>query len=147
MIGLSVGIIATIVVLIVMAVKLHKVKKEAKREIEKYKSMLSNRMELENEGLNKLKAENEALRRENQNLSVSYQTMSQKPGRKELVKLQVYQKAIDRLMINSPGFGSAWQAALMESEEEFSKTYRGTIPFLRKFIPTKTDATLIDDEK
>ncbi len=147
LIGLLVGLVFVLVIWIVMGVKLHKAKKRERRETERYKAMLSQRMELESEGLGKLKSENEDLKRQNQTLSVSLQTMSQKPGRKELVRLQVYQRAIERLMINSPGFGPAWQAALMESEEEFSKTFTGTIPFLRKFIPSKSDASLIEDDK
>ena len=103
-------------------------------------------MEIESEGIEKLKKNNEELKTQNENLRISLQTMSQKPGRKEMERLQVYQKAVDRLTINSPGFGPAWQAALKESEEEFSKTYSGVLPFIRRVIPGKTNAQLMDSE-
>ena len=106
--------------------------------------MLTSRMEIESEGVEKLKRSNEELKTQNENLRISLQTMSQKPGRKEIERLQVYQKAVDRLTINSPGFGPAWQAALKESEEEFSKTYSGVLPFIRRVIPGKTNAQLMD---
>ena len=63
--------------------------------------------------------------------------------RKEVARLQIYQLAVDRLTINSPGFGAAWQAALKESENEFQKTYVGVQPFIKRLIPIKTDATVL----
>jgi hypothetical protein len=56
----------------------------------------------------------------------------------------VYQQAADRLTINSPGFGAAWQAALKESEDEFEKTFYGIQPFIRRVIPLKSsDANVV----
>ena len=46
----------------------------------------------------------------------------QKEHAKEIARIQVYQKAVDRLKVNRTGFGAAWQAALKESEDEFEKT-------------------------
>ena len=98
------------------------------------------------EGLKKVKDENEELRKMNENLRVSLLALRDKPGRKEMQRLQILQKAADRLTINSPGFGPVWQAALKESEEEFKKTFLGLTPYLRKHISTKaSDAVLIDD--
>ena len=107
--------------------------------------MLTDRMEIESEGITRLKSENEKLKKENENLRISIQTYAQKPGRKELQRLQVYQTAVDRLIINSPGFGAAWQAALKDSEIEFEKTYIGVQPFIKKLIPMKTDAAVIKE--
>ncbi len=143
--GFLAGAALALVVFLVMKVKSMHQAASSKKEIEKYRKMLADRMEIEQEGVQKLKAENEKLRQENSNLKVSVQTWSQKPGRRELQRLQVYQTAADRLTINSPGFGAAWQAALKESEEEFEQTYIGVQPFLKKFIPTKTDATIIKE--
>lgn len=145
-IGLGSGCILALIVWIVYGAKLHSAKKKGEGDVKKLKDMLTSRMEIESDGVNKLKSENEELKKFNENLRVSLQTMSQKPGRKEVERLQVYQKAVDRLTINSPGFGAAWQAALKESEEEFSKTYSGVIPFIRRVIPGRTNAQLMDAE-
>ncbi len=145
-IGLGSGCIVALIVWFVYIMKLHLAKKKGESDIKKLKEMLTSRMEIESDGITKLKNENEELKRFNENLRVSLQTMSQKPGRKEIERLQVYQKAVDRLTINSPGFGAAWQAALKESEEEFSRTYSGVIPFIRRVIPGKTNAQLMDAE-
>ena len=80
----------------------------------------------------------------NENLRVSLLALRDKPGRKEMQRLQILQKAADRLTLNSPGFGPVWQAALKESEEEFQKVYTGVIPFLKRHIPGRTDAEVID---
>ena len=145
LIGLGSGLLLALIVFMIMEIKIRNIKATAKAESTKLKSMLTDRMEIESEGINKLKSENETLKKENENLRISIQTYAQKPGRKELQRLQVYQTAVDRLIINSPGFGAAWQAALKESESEFEKTYIGVQPFIRKLIPMKTDAAVIKE--
>jgi len=101
-------------------------------------------MDIESEGINKLKSDLETVKKQNENLRITVSTYSQKPGRREIARLHVYQLAADRLTLNSPGFGAAWQASLKESEEEFEKTFRGIHPFLRKIVPIKTDAQVIN---
>ncbi len=143
--GLGAGLTVTLIVFIVMIIRQNRIKNECRTETQKLKNMLTDRMEIESEGVSRLKCENEKLRKENENLRISIQTYAQKPGRKELQRLQVYQTAVDRLIINSPGFGAAWQAALKDSETEFEKTYIGVQPFIRRLIPMKTDATVIKE--
>ena len=145
-IGLLIGLGVAAIVWIIYIFKVRATRKKGESEVKKYKEMLTSRMEIESEGVEKLKKSNEELKSQNENLRISLQTMSQKPGRKEIERLQVYQKAVDRLTINSPGFGPAWQAALKESEEEFSKTYSGVLPFIRRVIPGKTNAQLMEAE-
>ena len=147
LIGIACGLAAALIIAIYFSAKLSSLKKEKKSEVEKYRNMLAERMELESAGVNKLRAENEELKKMNENLRVSLLAMREKPGRKELERLQVMQTAADRLILNSPGFAPVWQAALKESEEEFRKTYSGLMPFLKRHIPLKTsDAQLIDDQ-
>lgn len=142
-----VGLAVAVVLAVALLSKAASVKKQAKAEVEKYKRMLQDRMELESDGLTKLKGEVEELKKQNENLRISLNTMSQKPGRKEMQRLDVYQTAAERLSINSPGFAPVWQAALKESEAEFRKTFLGLNPYLRKHISTKTsDAVLIEND-
>ena len=146
-VGLIVGLAVAVVLAVALLSKGASAKKQAKAEVEKYKRMLQDRMELESDGLTKLKGEVEELKKQNENLRISLNTMSQKPGRKEMQRLDVYQTAAERLSINSPGFAPVWQAALKESEAEFRKTFLGLNPYLRKHISTKTsDAVLIEND-
>ena len=143
--GLCGGLVVAVVIFIVMSIRMRALKAACDKESARLKQMLTDRMELESEGLTKLKKENEELKKANENLRISIQTYAQKPGRKELQRLTVYQTAVDRLILNSPGFGAAWQAALKESESEFEKTYVGVQAFIRKMIPTRTDAQVIGE--
>ena len=143
-IGVAIGFIPMLVVLIIQYSKHATKAKEHKQEIARLRSMLTDRMDLESDGLSKLKGENADLKAQNENLRISLRTYAQKPGRKEVSRLHVYQQAADRLTINSPGFGAAWQAALKESEDEFEKTFYGIQPFIRRVIPLKSsDANVV----
>ena len=142
--GLGAGLVIAALVAFYFSMKIGKLNDEKNKEIQKYKNMLSDRMELEAEGLKKVKDENEELKKVNENLRVSLMALRDKPGRKEMQRLQVLQKAADRLTLNSPGFGPVWQAALKESEEEFQKVYSGFLPFIKRHIPKPTDAEVID---
>jgi MFS superfamily sulfate permease-like transporter len=143
LIGLAIGVVLAIVLVVSMSVKRHKEILVATKENERLKRMITDRMDLEGDGIIKLKDQNEELKKQNENLRISLSTYSQKPGRKEIARLHVYQLAVDRLTINSPGFGAAWQAALKEGEEEFQKTYIGVQPFIKRLIPIRTDANVL----
>jgi MFS superfamily sulfate permease-like transporter len=143
LIGLAVGVVLAIVLVVTMSVKRHKEILVATKENERLKRMITDRMDLEGDGIAKLKDQNEELKKQNENLRISLSTYSQKPGRKEVARLHVYQLAVDRLTINSPGFGAAWQAALKEGEDEFQKTYIGVQPFIKRLIPIRTDANVL----
>ena len=146
LIGLGIGLIVAIIVYIWQSISKKDIEKASKDEITRLKNLLADRMDIESAGLNKLKAENEELKKANENLRVTNASLAQKPGRAEVQRLQVYQKAVDRLIINSPGFGAAWQSALKESEDEFEQIYSGIQPFWKKILPGKTNAKLIDKD-
>lgn len=146
LIGLGVGLVIALVVYIWQKIARSDADKKNKSEITRLKSMLADRMDLESEGLNRLKAENEELKKANENLRITNANLANKPGRAEVQRLHIYQQAVDRLIINSPGFGAAWQSALKESEDEFAKTYTGTQAFWKKVLPGKTNAKLISQE-
>ena len=146
LIGLGVGLVIALIVYIWQKIGKNEIEKKSKEEITRLKGMLADRMDIESEGLNKLKAENEELKKANENLRITNANLMQKPGRAEVNRLHIYQQAVDRLVINSPGFGAAWQSALKESEDEFAKTYTGTQAFWKKVLPGKTNAKLISSD-
>ncbi len=146
LIGLGVGLVIALVVYIWQKIARSDADKKNKAEITRLKSMLADRMDIESEGVNRLKAENEELKKANENLRITNANLANKPGRAEVQRLHIYQQAVDRLIINSPGFGAAWQSALKESEDEFAKTYTGTQAFWKKVLPGKTNAKLISQE-
>ena len=147
LIGLGVGLVIALIVYIWQRLGRSSDEKKNKAEITRLKNMLADRMDIESEGLKKLKVENEDLKKANENLRITNAALMQKPGRAEVQRLHIYQQAVDRLVINSPGFGAAWQSALKESEEEFAKTYTGTQAFWKKILPGKTNAKLISSSE
>lgn len=146
LIGLGSGLVIALIVYIWQRIARNDADRKNKAEITRLKNMLADRMDLESEGLNKLKAENEELKKANENLRITNANLMNKPGRAEVQRLHIYQQAVDRLVINSPGFGAAWQSALKESEDEFAKTYTGTQAFWKKVLPGKTNAKLISQD-
>lgn len=146
LIGFAIGLVIALAVFIYLVVKRINDQRTHEKEIARLKNMLSDRMDIESEGLKTLKEENAELKKQNENLRITLNTMSQRPGRKEVNRLQVYQLAVDRLTINSPGFGPAWQAALKESEEEFQKNLTGATAFIKRLIPVKTDAAVLPEK-
>ena len=98
--GLCGGLVVAVIIFIVMSIRMRALKASCDKESARLKQMLTDRMELESEGLTKLKKENEELKKANENLRISIQTYAQKPGRKELQRLTVYQTAVDRLILN-----------------------------------------------
>lgn len=143
LIGFAIGAVLAAIVYLWQLFTRKSEQKKHKAEIEKYKNMLSDRMDVESEGLAKLKAENEELKKNNENLRITNANLMQKTGKSEMTRLQIYQKAVDRLTINSPGFGAAWQSALKDSEAEFQEIYKGTQAFWKKVLPERTNAKLI----
>ncbi len=145
LIGFAIGLVIALVVFIYLAIKRSSDKRAHAKEVARLKNMLSDRMDIESEGLKTLKDENTELKKQNENLRITVNALNQKPGRKEINRLQVYQLAVDRLTINSPGFGPAWQAALKDSEEEFEKTLTGASAFIKRLIPVKTEAAVLPE--
>lgn len=145
LIGLGVGLVIAIIVYIWQKIGKGEIEKKSKQEIARLKNLLADRMDIESDGVAKLRKENEELKKANENLRITNANLAQKPGRAEVQRLHIYQQAVDRLVINSPGFGAAWQSALKESEEEFAKTYTGTQAFWKKVLPGKTNAKLISN--
>lgn len=132
MIGLYLGLILCIVVYIRGKLKIS----EYKKEIKKLKEHLHTKLEIDAEANTEKKQLIENLKKDNENLRISIQSLSQKPGRKEIKQFYIYQKAIDIMSEKAPGFAPAWQSALKEGEEEILKSEKGLIPFIRKIIPS-----------
>ena len=133
-IGLLVGLVALLIVFIVMLIRGASQKRAYKKEAEKLKNTLATRMEIETAGVHQVKGDLETLKKENENMRITLSTLDQKAGRREIRQLQTYQIAVERLMVSSPGFAPAWQAAMSEAETALKNASTGRIPFVGKFI-------------
>jgi len=114
-----------------------RLKKRHKKEILRIKNMVTQKMDIEYDSIASQREEIERLKKQNENLRISVRTLSQKPNRKEVARLQIYQRAIEIMSMKAPGFAPAWQTAVKESEEEFDRIFLGFDPFVRKVVPSK----------
>ena len=110
-----------------------------KKEIKEYKEHLNRQMKITNEGSKNLEDELISLKKENENLRISVQTLGQKPGRAEIRLLNIYDGALRKMMLKAPGFSSAWEMSLQESEKEYEDNEKGFKSIIKKvFGPSLT---------
>jgi len=110
-----------------------------KRELDEYKAHLERQMRLTSEGSRNLEQELASLKSDNENLRISVQTLGQKPGRAEIRLLNIYDGALRKMMLKAPGFSSAWEIALQESEREYEENEKGFKSIIKKvFGPSLT---------
>jgi uncharacterized membrane protein YciS (DUF1049 family) len=140
-IGLYIGLAGCLLIFIREKFRQRRLKKE----IENLKHHIQLKLEIEAEVTERKKLEIEQLKDENENLRVTLQSYYQKPGRRELRQLQVYQKAIEVLTEKAPGFAPSWQSALRDGEEEIRKSERGIIPLMKRLLPGGSHAHSIED--
>lgn len=124
-----------------------------KKELKEYKEHLNRQMKITNEGSKNLEGELTQLKKENENLRISVQTLGQKPGRAELRLLNIYDGALRKMMMKAPGFSSAWEMSLQEAEHEYQENEKGFKSIMKKvFSPSlnqisHTQATEFSDTK
>ena len=110
-----------------------------KKELAEYKEHLERQMRLTSEGSRNLEQELASLKKDNENLRISVQTLGQKPGRAEIRLLNIYDGALRKMMLKAPGFSSAWEIALQEAEREYEENEKGFKSIIKKvFGPSLT---------
>lgn len=109
-------------------------RRELQAEVRRLKEHLNTQLSITHEG-NVARAEQlDQLRAQNEQLRIAVQTWRQKPDRRELRLLQVYDHALHQLLERAPGFSTHWEGALREAEEHVSRTDRGLLAFARNWV-------------
>jgi hypothetical protein len=109
-------------------------RRDVEAELERLRRHLHDQMEITHEGAHQRKQEIERLRLENENLRVTLKVWQQKPDRRELRMLQVYDHALHQLLSNAPGFSPHWENALREAEQHVEQVDRGLLGFARRMV-------------
>ncbi len=113
-----------------------------KKEIKEYKEHLNRQMKITNEGSKSQEDELNKLKKENENLRISVQTLGQKPGRAELRLLNIYDSALRKMQMRAPGFSSAWEMSLQEAETEYEANETGFKSIIKRvFKPSLSQTT------
>jgi len=142
-IGLYIGIFIALFIFIREKAFARKLKKE----IAKLKSHIQSKLEIEAESVERRKHEIGELKQQNENLRVSLQTYSEKPGRREIKQLHLYQKAVEILTDKAPGFAQSWQSALRDGENEMKRIHLGAVPFVKRLLPGRPSARKSIEDK
>jgi hypothetical protein len=129
------GVLVGLVLAIVVGISGWLRRRTLERELHRLHSHLHDHMEITQEGAKQVKLELERLRIENENLRVTLQSWKQKPDRRELHMLLVYDEAIRRVVSSVPGFPAYWENALKESEEQLARADRVLVAFARRILP------------
>lgn len=117
-------------------------RRELRREVRALKDQLHRQMTINDKGNEQILAEVERLRKENENLRITAATLKAKPGRTEMITLNVYDRAIRLMHQRAPGFAPAWEGVLTEAQKEVEQADTGLLAMVRKvFRPSLSTGT------
>lgn len=122
-------------------------RRSVRAELERLKKHLNDHMEITQEGVRERKAELERLRQENENLRITLKAWQQKPDRKELRMLQVYDHAVRQLLASAPGFSPHWESALRDAEHAVAQIDSGLVAFARRLVLPHSGKRRENDEQ
>lgn len=97
---------------------------KTKNEFKRYKSHLSDKLELDAKQLQDTNKERARLSQENEHLRIQVNRLNERPDNKLQRELEVLARAEKHMLINAPGFAPAWEMAKsqalsqMETEEK-----------------------------
>jgi hypothetical protein len=105
--GLGVGLLLGLIGIALSMFRLW----ETRREVTRLRRHLADKLELEADATNRLKADLQNLRSQNENLRMKVASLSQLPDRKQQRDLEVYARAERYMVSQSPGFPAVWEQA------------------------------------
>lgn len=128
-------------VFLVMAVVSHW---RTKGEFRRYKTHLSDKLELEARQMQETNKEKTRLASENESLRVQIARLNEKPDNKLGRELEVLARAEKHMMINAPGFAPAWELAKSSALAQIEAEEKGSSfpqKIFRKLIGSGSGST------
>ncbi|MDZ4404909.1 hypothetical protein [Prosthecobacter sp.] len=84
---------------------------KTKRELKRYKGMLSDKLDLDSKQSQDLTKERAALKQENENLRMQIARLNERADNKMQRELEILARAEKQMVISAPGFAPAWEMA------------------------------------
>ncbi|MFO1482536.1 MAG: hypothetical protein U1F71_04145 [Verrucomicrobiaceae bacterium] len=84
---------------------------KTKRELKRYKGMLSDKLELDSKQNQDVKKEQASLKQENENLRMQIARLNERPDNKLQRELEILSRAEKQMVISAPGFAPVWEMA------------------------------------
>jgi hypothetical protein len=119
--GLGVGLLLGLIGIVLAILRLW----ETRREVSRLRRHLADKMELEADATNRLKADLQNLKSQNENLRMKVSGLSQLPDRKQQRDLEVYARAERYMVSQSPGFPAVWEQAKQTAVGELETEEQG----------------------
>ena len=119
--GLGVGLFLGLIGIVLAILRLW----ETRREVGRLRRHLADKMELEADATNRLKADLLNLKSQNENLRMKVASLTQLPDRKQQRDLEVYARAERYMVSQSPGFPAVWEQAKKAAAGELETEEQG----------------------
>lgn len=97
----------------------------AKSELKRFKRHLSDKLEIEAETATKLKAAQESLRAENENLRLKIGALNEVPARRAEREVEIFARAEKQMLVSVPGFAGPWENAKVAAATELGAEEAG----------------------
>lgn len=98
---------------------------KTKGEFKRYKSHLSDKLELDAKQLQDTNKERARLSQENEHLRIQVNRLNEKPENKLQRELEVLARAEKHMLINAPGFAPAWEMAKSQALSQIETEEKG----------------------
>jgi hypothetical protein len=98
---------------------------KTKREFKRYRSHLSDKLELDAKQLNDSGKEKARLAQENENLRLQVARLNERSDNKMQRELEIFARAEKHMLINAPGFAPAWEMAKSQSLAQIDAEEKG----------------------
>ena len=100
--------------------------------------------------MSKMKAELEAVKKENENLRVKIQTISELGDGKHAKDLEVFARAEKKMMVAAPGFAGPWEQAKQAAYQDLAEEDTGKVApkrFFQRFFGAAQHGTTVEQVK
>jgi hypothetical protein len=117
---------------------------KTKGEFRRYKTHLSDKLELEARQMQETNKDKARLTTENESLRVQIARLNERPDNKLSRELEIMARAEKQMMINAPGFAPAWELAKSSAMSQLDSEEKGTSfpqKIFRKLIGSGTNGT------
>lgn len=116
---------------------------KTKGEFRRYKTHLSDKLELDARQMQETAREKARLAQENESLRIQVSRLNEKPDNKLQRELEILARAEKHMMINAPGFAPAWEMAKSQAMSQIETEEKGmSLPqkIFRKLIGPSSGA-------
>ena len=119
---------------------------KTKREFKRYRTHLSDKLELDAKQMQDTGKEKSRLAQENENLRLQVARLSERSDNKMMRELEILARAEKHMLINAPGFAPAWELAKSQALSQIQSEESGqSFPqrMFRKLLGTGGQGTVV----